>query len=372
MRLKIIDRYIGKQILFSTLFGVLVLSVVLVLGNILQKMIGLLVRSEVPLEVIFRFIGYILTFFLVFTVPWGFLTAILLVFGRLSADNELISLRMAGQSIGRICAPVFALAAALTAACFWVNVSIAPMAESEMGKLAYKAALDNPLSLFVPDQVTDSVPGHRIYVGGKDGNVLTNFHMVQLVGKRAVTYVSAKKVVVTLGDDANIIGMDMYDGQVTKTPPADEGEKRDMDKKTSWGFGKMEHEISLEKLAEKSRRIRPSALSNDELQAYAADPEVDEEDRSGFLFEVQKRFSFSLACFTFVLVGIPLGITAQRRETSIGFALSLMVAAAYFTLIIVAETFKKDPSAHAHLLVWLPNLIFLTLGGVLFWRLSRR
>ncbi|CAN5472025.1 LPS export ABC transporter permease LptF [soil metagenome] len=372
MRLKIIDRYIGKQILFSTVFGLLVLSVVLVLGNILQKMMGLLVRSEVPLEVILKFVGYILPFSLVFTVPWGFLTAILLVFGRLSADNELVSLRMAGQSIARICAPVFVLAAALTAACFWVNVSVAPHAESEMAKLAYKAALDNPLSLFVPEQVTDSVPGHRIYVGSKEGNVLTNFHMVQLSGKRAVVYVSAKSVVVVPSDDGNGIDLEMHDVEMVRTPEAGEGEKQNMDEKETPVAGFYTHPISLEKLAEKATRVRPSALSNAELRAYADEPETDEKERIGLLFEIQKRYSFSFACFTFLLVGIPLGITAQRRETSIGFVLSLMVAAAYFTLIIVAETFKKDPSAHPHLLVWLPNILFLTLGGILFWRLNRR
>ena len=29
--------------------------------------------------------------------------------------------------------------------------------------------------------------------------------------------------------------------------------------------------------------------------------------------ELNKRFSFSLACVTFALIGIPLGITAQRQ-----------------------------------------------------------
>ena len=42
------------------------------------------------------------------------LTAILLVFGRLSADNELVSLRMTGMSMKRICAPIFVLALLLS------------------------------------------------------------------------------------------------------------------------------------------------------------------------------------------------------------------------------------------------------------------
>ena len=54
-------------------------------------------------EYLLTFIAYVLPFSLIFTIPWGLLTAILLVFGRLSADNELIALRSNGVSIGRIC-----------------------------------------------------------------------------------------------------------------------------------------------------------------------------------------------------------------------------------------------------------------------------
>ena len=54
------------------------------------------------------------------------------------------------------------------------------------------------------------------------------------------------------------------------------------------------------------------------------------------------RYSFSLACITFAIVGIPLGITAQRRETSVGFALSLMVAASYIIFITYADCHQGE------------------------------
>ncbi len=145
--MRVIDRYIGKQLLFSTVFAVVMLTVVLVLGNILQKLMGQLVRSEIPLGTILESIAYLLPFSLVFTLPWGFLTSILLVFGRLSADNELVSLRMAGLSIGRICVPVFVLAAVLSGLCFWINVSVAPKAEAALKRTICRAVMADPLSL---------------------------------------------------------------------------------------------------------------------------------------------------------------------------------------------------------------------------------
>ena len=62
----------------------------------------------------------------------AFLTAILLVFGRLSADSEFVSMRMAGLSMARICAPVGAVALFFTAICAWVNLSITPWAKTQM------------------------------------------------------------------------------------------------------------------------------------------------------------------------------------------------------------------------------------------------
>ncbi len=77
--------------------------------------------------------------------------------------------------------------------------------------------------------------------------------------------------------------------------------------------------------------------------------------------ELNKRFSFSLACVTFALIGIPLGITAHRQETTVGFGLSLVVALTYFLIIIVVNTFREKANVHPELLIWLPNVIFLLL-----------
>jgi lipopolysaccharide export LptBFGC system permease protein LptF len=108
MFLRIFDRYLGRQVGSATLIGVALLSGVMVLGNVYKKLDELLGNTELPLSVIvLEFVTLVIPFSLIFTIPWAFLTAILLVFGRLSADNELVSLRMTGMSMKRICAPVF-------------------------------------------------------------------------------------------------------------------------------------------------------------------------------------------------------------------------------------------------------------------------
>src|SRR6202040_3702068 len=123
--MKLIDRSISRELLVNVLFAIAVLSLVLVVGNIFRKLLPLLVNPDVPLEYLLSFIAYVLPFSLIFTIPWGLLTAVLLVFGRLSADNELTALRSNGVSITRICIPLMAIAIVCTAASLWLNVEVA-------------------------------------------------------------------------------------------------------------------------------------------------------------------------------------------------------------------------------------------------------
>ena len=111
----------------------------------------------------------ILPFSLIFTIPWGLLTAILLVFGRLSADNELIALRSNGVSITRICVPLAVIALVRRGIRLWLNVSVAPAAQEKLRSTIYDLATRNPMALFDTDQVIDQFPGRKIYVGKKGG-----------------------------------------------------------------------------------------------------------------------------------------------------------------------------------------------------------
>src|SRR5947208_3936338 len=107
--MRLIDRFVSRELLVNVAFAIAVLSLVLVVGNIFRKLLPLLVNHDVPVEYLITFIAYVLPFSLIFTIPWGLLTAILLVFGRLSADNELIAFRSNGVIISCILIPMGSL-----------------------------------------------------------------------------------------------------------------------------------------------------------------------------------------------------------------------------------------------------------------------
>src|SRR5438046_4983103 len=132
------------------------------------------------MEYLITFFAYVMPFSLIFTIRWGLLTAILLVFGRLSADNELTALRSNGVSISRICVPLAGIAVVCTAICLWLNVQVAPAAQEKLRSTIFDLATRNPMALFGSDQVIDEFPGRKIYVGKKDGNKLENVTVFEI------------------------------------------------------------------------------------------------------------------------------------------------------------------------------------------------
>ena len=368
--MKLIDRFVSRELLVNVLFAIAVLSLVLVVGNIFRKLLPLLVNHDVPMEYLIAFIAYVLPFSLIFTIPWGLLTAILLVFGRLSADNELIALRSNGVSITRICIPLGAIAVICTAICVWLNVQVAPAAQEKLRSTIFDLATRNPMALFGSDQVIDQFPGRRIYVGKKEGNKLENITVFEMNDKSLPVKVTYARTGMLEADLANKqILMHLYQARYQERDDKDPFNLHKIRDGINMVEGTLP--ISLEELYEKEKK-RPyrSALSIEQLLEQLKSENTRE--RSASRTELNKRFSFPFACVAFAIIGVPLGVTAHRRETSIGFAMALIVATTYFLFVIIGDTLRGNPHAHPELLVWFPNVLFIVLGVLLFRRLARQ
>lgn len=376
--MKIIDRYVSSSLLLTGSFAVAVLSVVLVLGNIFKKLLDLLVSHDAPIELVLSFIAYILPFSLTFTIPWGFLTAVLLVFGKMSAENELIALRATGVSISRICASVFVLAIGFAGICLWINVEVAPRAQSKMKDALYNIATNNPLAMFTSDKVITDFPEHRIYVERHDGDKLYNL-LVYVLDERdnVLRVIHAQNGWLETDHAKKQLLLHVYDASFEQH---DETQPTDLTMVRQGTMKESTLPISLASLLEKNKNKHGiGTLTVSELldRMDKADQDATPREKAlahtAAMTEVSKRFSFALATLAFGLIGVPLAITAQRKETSIGFLLSVAVAFAYFMFfIVIADAFRNRPEAHPELLVWLPNVVFLAIGAVLFYRLSRR
>ena len=169
--MKILDRYLSGQILGAVIWAVSLLTMILVLGNVLRDLLSLLLSHQVPVTYILTFIGYLLPFSMTYSIPWGVLVAVLLVFGKLSSDNELVALRANGIGMPRICLPrSLSSRSCFLGICLWINLYAAPIAEVKLRSAAFDLASSDPLALFGSDEVIDQFPNRKIYVGKKEGS----------------------------------------------------------------------------------------------------------------------------------------------------------------------------------------------------------
>jgi LPS export ABC transporter permease LptF len=368
--MKLIDKFVSREVLVNVVFAIAVLSLVLVVGNIFRKLLPLLVNHDVPMEYLLAFIAYVLPFSLIFTIPWGLLTAILLVFGRLSADNELIALRANGVSVTRVCLPLAGIALISTAICLWLNVQVAPAAQEKLRSTIFDLATRDPMALFGSDQVIDEFPGRKIYVGKKDGNRLENITVFELDENSLpmkVTFARSGRLEADL-ENKRIL-MHLYNARYQQRDEKDPNDLRKIRDGINMTEGTLP--ISLEELYEKEKK-RPSRSALSIQQLLEQLKSENKREQSASRTEINKRFSFPFACLAFAIIGVPLGVTAHRRETSIGFAVGLIVAVTYFLFVIIGDTLRGNPKVHPELLVWFPNVLFIVLGALLFRRLARQ
>ena len=99
--------------------------------------------------------------------------------------------------------------------------------------------------------------------------------------------------------------------------------------------------------------------------------EGDTEQELSLLMAVSEKGSSALAVFAFSLMAIPLGVRVSRKETSANLGVALLLVMGYYFLTVVISWFEKRPEMRPELLLWLPALIFLAIGGWMFSRLGR-
>lgn len=78
---------------------------------------------------------------------------------------------------------------------------------------------------------------------------------------------------------------------------------------------------------------------------------------SEYKTELSRRFALGLAPIAFLMIGMPLGIRASRRESNLGVVISLVIMLVYYSFLIMAKSLAKNPACYPHLLIWIPSIV---------------
>jgi len=90
--------------------------------------------------------------------------------------------------------------------------------------------------------------------------------------------------------------------------------------------------------------------------------ESEEKRRAQYLVEVHKKFSTSVACFVFILIGAPLGIMARKGGIGTGILYSLAFFVIYWICLIGGENLADRLIISPELAMWSSNIIIGVFG----------
>ena len=392
--MKTIDRYILKQLISVTFLGVLSLTMLLLLGQLFKELHALLVESGAPPTIVIDFILQVIPFSLTFSIPWGFLTAVLLVYGRLAADNELTSMRMAGLSLWRLSMPAIGLGVALSALCYYINIEVAPKGKNAMSDLVMRAAMDNPRNLLNSGQTVTKLDKVQLYIEHREGDELKGLHVYPIdkgagMGSDFDAIHAESAVIGEFDLRTRLLQLTLKNARIERSgasltdmaaigvmplrihiPIRDQRKlkpNRFTNSEINYVLDHIKTTLQLDmkklELYEDNATVNPSFPCADLLWAEVRkdvnyyNAMKQKKNVLAFQTEGVQRASFACACIVFSLIGVPLAITARRKDTSTGFALGIIVAAVYFVALVFCELSRKSSGITPYIVLWLPNVI---------------
>lgn len=364
--MKIIHRYIFREIAAPFLLGLSVFTFVLLIARLL-KLTELVVNRGLPAAIILRLLSYILPAFLELTVPMAMLLAILVAFGRLSADSEIIALRSSGLSLYQLLPPVATVAVLTMLLTAVLSIYARPWGNRRLKAALYDIARTRASAGLKPEVFNDEFPGLVIYTDHVDARSdrLQHVLIADERDPRQRNTIFAREGLMLSDRDAQTVTLRLLDGWMHTVDSRDKAEYQT-------DFGSYDVNLDLRQaLAEERRRDDPKEFTLGELRRAIAAKRAKGERCGPELVEYHRKFSIPAACLVFALVALPLGIQPARAVKSRAFSTSLALLFVYYIFLSTGQALAARNLLPAVVGLWLPNALFAGLGVRLFARALR-
>lgn len=351
---RILSLYIIREISSLFLLGIIIFTLVLLMGRLIT-LTDLVVSHGVPLADVSRMILYLIPSFLVFTIPMAFLLAVLLAFGRLSADNEVIVIKASGISLVQMLPPVFICAFVAVLLALWASTIGVPWGNSAFKELSFQVLKRNVSATIREKTFWDDIPGVVMYTDQYDERSHTLKGVVIHDGRNPdqPMTIFAQNGVVTTAVGSQTLLMSLHDGSIHSAGVG--GLYRLVN------FGEYNMTVG-ENVNSNGISLNELDMQLSELQRRIDDPATSAGNRLKSLAEFHSRFTFPFASLVFAILAVPLGIQNRRTGKSGGFTISIAIILTYYILMSVVRTLAEKGVVAPVVALWIPNLIFFCMG----------
>lgn len=363
--MKVLERYLIKEILFSFIIALTFIVFLLVMNQIFY-LVDVFVSKKVPFLIALKVLFYLLPAIIALALPLAFMAGVLGGLAKLSSDGEIEALKVLGFSPGQILKPVFILGLIIwiigTSFTFWLM----PSSNYQWLKTMVNSVLTRITLEIEPGHFIESLPGRVLFVQSKekDGtwqNVLVYQQkepeqaQIILARKGKLSVVPGNNEAWLYLEDGFNCGLDLKSPEVMLV----NNFKRLIQVIDLW---KITQTFSLEK---KSREKTIKELFKDKAKLrHESNP--DQRLIRLTELELHKRFSLPTTCLIYAFFGVGLGWRRWRGGRLTGYALSLIVLLSYYALLIIGEDTALKGKQSPILAMWLPNLLILVFGLILY------
>jgi lipopolysaccharide export system permease protein len=352
---KTLYAYIFKEIPPPFLVGMGAFTFVLLMGRFL-KLAEMVVEKGVPLRDVLWMVIYLLPSFWLYTIPMALLLAVLLAFGRLSADSEITAMKSCGISLYGMLPPALTFSTLACAISLFITAYGVPW-----GNLSFKTMLvevaQRSAGIAVKEKVfNNAFPGLVVYADTIDstGESMRGVivHDERDPGKASTIFARTG----TLISDRLTHSLEFHlkDGSIHRN--SKNGDYR------LAGF--QEYNLRVALASGPAVYKAEADMTLDEL--LHPPPRSDAKARRSMLIEFHSRLALPFACLVFTLLAMPLGILNRRSGKGAGFSLSIGVILLYYVLISGFQTMAVKRFIPVAVGCWTPNMLFLMLGIYLF------
>jgi len=359
-----LDRYVMREVAGPTLVGFLAYTGFMVVRG-LVLFSDLVLQSESPFVDILRVAAFSLPHIVVLTLPIAFLLGLLIAFGRMSADSEVIALRAAGVDPVRLYKPVGLLALVCFAVTLVLMLEAVPRGNRLLSAMRLRLATFAVAQKIQPGVFSPEFGGIRIYVeeATADRRVLTRLFVSDRSQEEGERLTVAPRGWLEIEEATGRLWLRLDDAVTHHVQP----DPRRYD--ISSGTVRVLLREGDPRLGSLPRHLREQRLP--EMLRTASDPKKSLYERRTARVEIQKKFSLPAACLLFALVGVPLGIVTRRGGRAAGFAVSVAVVLGYYVLLAAGEARAVDGKVSPGLAMWFPNALLFVVGLVAIERVRR-
>ena len=360
---RILDEYVVLEFL-KTFFLVLAAFVVLMLVFTFFDLVGDILRNHIPLATVGNYLINLTPSMLYQIAPLAVLIAVLVTFGVLNRNSELVAMKATGISIYRLVVPIVSIAAILSVALFLFDEYYLPQANLRQEALRNIIKGRPAQTVLHPEQkwiFGEPHPGEpaRIFYYqffDPDRNEFANLSVFEFDPS-------------TFALSRRIVAARVYWDSTNHSWRFQNGWKRDMEAGAVTEYREFK-QTSFSEIHEDpgyftKKEEQAQEMNFGELQRYIGDLRQSGFDTMRLRVALWHKLAWPLVAVVMAILAVPFALSMGRRGSLTGIAVAIFVALTYF---VVDGTFSAMGNVNylpAAIAAWSPDFLFGITGGYL-------